>query len=67
MIIVSGHLVVDPAQRRAYLDATFNGRTTCPCRRRLPGLRAGGRSAGPTPELCGADVAKYRIAAVEPP
>ncbi|CAN5801060.1 hypothetical protein BH18ACT7_BH18ACT7_18570 [soil metagenome] len=24
MIIVSGHLVVDPARRRAYLDATFN-------------------------------------------
>lgn len=96
MIIVSGHLLVDPADRDAYLAATYD---VARLARAAPGcldfvqvadpqvpdriviyerwasdeelmtFRTSGTddSSGPTPDLRGADVAKYRISAVEPP
>lgn len=96
MIIVAGHLVVDPADREAYLAATADAARLARVRpgcldfvqvadpleadriviyerwdsdEELMAFRTSGTEDSParTPEVRGADVAKYRISAIEPP
>lgn len=95
MIIIAGHLVVDPADRAAYLTATADvatmARAARGCRafvqvadpveadriviyerwdsdEELLAFRTSGNDdPAPTPDIRGADVAKYRISAVEAP
>lgn len=94
VIIISGHLLVDPAQRGSYLGATAGvapqARAAAGCLEfvqvadpveadrivvyerwesdaDLEAFRGAGASVEGTPELLGAEVAKYRISAVESP
>ena len=94
MIIVAGHLQVDPQQRDAYLermaDVAPSARAAAGCLdfvqvadpveadriivyerwendEALLAFRGQGQGVDDTPELLGADVAKYRISAVEAP
>ena len=53
MLIIAGHLRIDPAARDRYLE--------------LLAFRTSGGPAPDLPELLSADVRKYRISAVEAP
>jgi quinol monooxygenase YgiN len=94
VIIIAGHLLLDPAERAAYLDAVAHvapeARATSGCLdfvqvadpvepdriviyerwesdQALLAFRDRGGDRLDTPELRGAEVAKYRISAIEPP
>jgi quinol monooxygenase YgiN len=94
MIIIAGHLQVDPDERAAYLEAVAgvapSARAAAGCLEfvqvadpvepdrivvyerwdsdeALLAFRGQDRSWDETPELRGAEMAKYRISAVEPP